>query len=146
MVKHGYKGHADSIPNGLAIGAITAIGATLAFAAGITKLIDAQIMRWDSIGYGISVLIIGASFLGALTACVRIKRRYALVCLTEGLVYFGSLLSISALFFGGQYEGVFVTGGLVAAGSGCAYLLKLSQNREGNRSFSGKHFVKLYKK
>lgn len=122
-----------SMPGGLAMGGLISLGITLAGSAILAWLVDEEMMAMESIGYGIMVMLLGASFLGAVTAYGKIRRRRLLVCAASGLVYIGILLSITALFFGGQYSGVAVTVLLVLAGSVAAGMLGLGQGRGGRR-------------
>lgn len=124
-------GLAATVPGGLAFGAAVSLGVTLLASAFLAWLVDTEKLPWEKIGYGIMILVLTAAFLGAWTAFQRIKRQRLMVCLLSGLLYFGILLSITALFFGGQYEGVGVTGALVLSGSGTAGLLGLRQGRGG---------------
>lgn len=126
-------GRAMSLPGGLAVGAAVSLGITLLCAAALAKLIDMEKMPWESVGYGIIVLLFLASFLGAIAAHRAVKRQRLLVCGVSGLLYFGLLLSITALFFGGQYEGVWPTAAVVLCGSICAFLLGLRGGRGGRR-------------
>lgn len=123
-------GRAMSMPAGLTVGAAVSLTITLLFAAVLSKLVDMEKLAWENIGYGIIVLLLAASFSGAMIAYARIKRQRLLVCGVSGVIYFGILLAITALFFGGQYEGIGVTAGLVFAGSACAGILGL---RDGGR-------------
>ncbi len=118
-------GRAASMPAGLAIGAAVSLGITLVFAAVLAKLVDMEKLPWENIGYGIIALLLSASFSGAMTAYAKVKRQRIPVCLISGAIYFGMLLSITALFFGGQYEAVGVTALLVLGGSAAAGLLGL---------------------
>lgn len=129
------NGKASSIPAGLGAGAGVSVVITLAGTAVLAKMLDAETIQWESIGYGILIMIMLSAMLGSLTAIRKVKRQFALVSLMSGFVYWGILLSITALFFGGQYEAVGVTLLLVAAGSGCAFLLTL----QGGRGGSTKH-------
>lgn len=128
-------GRAMSMPAGLFVGAMASLGITVLAAAFLAKLVDMETLAWDNIGYGIVVLLLLASFFGALTAYSRIKRQRLLVCTVSGVIYFGILLAITALFFGGQYEAVGVTAALIFGGSTCAWLLGL---RGGGRKSRGK--------
>ncbi len=129
VVNRKVSGTAASMPGGLVLGAVVSLGVTILMSSLLAKMINDGMMKAENIGYGIMVLLLAASFTGALTACSRIKRRRMLVCGLEGLIYFGILLSITALFFGGQYSGVGVTALLIMAGSFCAALLGLRQGR-----------------
>lgn len=110
-------GTASGIPAGLASGVITAAAVTLAGAAVTAKLIDAEVLGWNASGYSVLLILILASWLGALSAAGRIKRRRLAVCAATGALYFGMLLLTTALFFGGQYSGVGQTALLVFCGS-----------------------------
>lgn len=122
-----------SMPGGLAWGGGMSLGVTLLGAGALTWLVDREILPMEKIGYGILVLLLLASNLGAVTALGKLHRRRLLVCLASGGVYFGLLLSITALFFGGQYSGVGTTALLVLAGSATAALLGPGQGRGGRR-------------
>lgn len=116
-------GRAMSIPGGLAVGVGAGIAMTLAGSVILTKLVLSETMQMENLGYGIVGLLLMSSFIGAVTACGRVKRRPLLICMLSGGLYFLILLSITALFFGGQYNGVGVTGLLVLGGSGAAALV-----------------------
>lgn len=122
-------GRAAPVPGGLAVGAAVSLGITLLASAFLAWLVDKEKLLWENVGYGIMILVFLASFLGALASHHRIKRQRLLVCLLSGILYFGILLSLTALFFGGQYHAVGVTGALVLAGSGAAGLLGLEKKR-----------------
>ena len=66
-----------------------------------------------------------SSAAGAWVAAKMVKLRWIVLCLGAGAVYFLTLLACTALFFGGQYEGVGVTFLVVLAGSGAVGLLGL---------------------
>lgn len=124
-----FSGRAYSIPGGIAYGVAISTGITFLGTLILAWMVDREIILWEQIGYGIMVTLLLASFSGALCAYTRIKRQRLLICLMEGAVYFALLLSITALFFGGQYSAVGVTACLVAGGCGSAGLLGLRQGR-----------------
>ncbi len=134
-------GRASSVQGGLAVGAAVSTGITLIGTMLMAYLLDTQKMVWEQTGYGIMVMLFAASYLGAVIACRKIKRQRLLICGLNGLTYFGILLSITALFFGGQYSGVAVTALLVAGGSGCAALLGAEKGRRGHPRNSGKRLL-----
>lgn len=127
-----HSGKASSIPAGLVYSTVFSVGITLIMTAVFGKMIDSEMLSWESAGYGIMFMLLISSFWGAVAACARVKRQRLLVCGMSGLAYFAVLLSITALFFGGQYEAVGVTAGLIAGGCGTAALLGMRQNRGGN--------------
>lgn len=133
VVNRKLTGRAASVPAGLAAGAIVSVVITLLLAVVIGRLVDTEKIQWDNVGYGIMILLITASFFGSAIASARIKRQRMIICLLSGAIYFALLLSITALFFGGQYEAVGVTAALILAGSGTAGLLGLGRKGEGIR-------------
>jgi hypothetical protein len=127
-------GRADSVPGGLAAGAAVSVITTAGLTGVMALLLERETISWEGAGYGILVMLMLSAFLGALTACARIRRQWILVSLMSGGVYFGILLSVTALFFGGQYQAVGVTALLVAGGCGCSALLMAGKGR-GTRRF-----------
>ena len=126
-------GRATSLPAGLAIGAVCSLAATLILTAILAKLVEAETLPAEKVGYGIMVLLV-SSFAGAMISFGRIKRQRMLVCIVSGVIYFAMLMSMTALFFGGQYSAVGTTALLVLAGSGAAALLGLRQGRGAKRT------------
>lgn len=124
-------GVASSIPAGLAWGAVVNIVITVSLGAIFAKLVDAEKMAWENIGYGIAGLILLASFCGAAAAFSKIRRQRLAVCFGSGALYLGILLGTTALFFGGQYEAVGVTAALVFGGCAIAALPKSGGRRPG---------------
>ena len=122
------------MPAGLATGALVNIGILLPAAALIAKLVEGEGIPESSIGYAIMVTLMGAAFFGAMTASGRIKRQRLLVCSLSGLLFFGILMSMTALFFGGQYEAVGVTCLLVMGGSILPVFVGNRKNRRGKGS------------
>lgn len=122
-------GRASSIPAGLAAGASVSMAITGALTLWMALLLEKEAISWDTAGYGIMIMILLSAFFGALTACGRIRHQRLLVCLMSGGLYFAILLSITALFFGGQYQAVGVTALLIAGGCFCPVFLAPGQGR-----------------
>ena len=120
-------GRASSVWAGLAAGVTVSVVVTLLMTALTALLLDRERVAWETVGYWILSGIMLSAFLGAVTACRRIRRQKLMITAMSGLAYFAVLLSITALFFGGQYEAVGVTALLVAGGSGCAALLEMGR-------------------
>lgn len=110
-------GRASTIPAGLAYGLLISLTVTVAGAAVLAWLIHREILPEGQTGYGVMVLLLLASWLGAMAARGKTKRLRLAVCLASGGVYFLSLLVMTALFFGAQYSGVGETGLLVFCGA-----------------------------
>lgn len=124
------SGLAMSIPGALTLSGILGLVLTLSSSAVLAKLVDIQKMQEQNIGYGIIGMLLCVSFLCAVFAAERVKHQRLLVCLLSGVVYWCLLLSITALFFGGQYGAVGETGLLILCGSAIAALLGM---RRGTR-------------
>ena len=125
-------GTAVSMPAGIAIGCVVSLLLTLAGSSLAAKLISDEILKDTAIGYGSMLIVLLASALGAVTAISKVKRRYLQVCLLSGVSYYGLLLCITALFFGGQYQGMGVTAMLVLAGVGSVVLLGTKEKKTKN--------------
>lgn len=125
-------GRASSMPIGVLAGGTCAFAGTMLTSAVLAKLVDMEIIPQDKIGYGIMVLLLLCAFLGANEACRRVKRQYLIVSAISAGFYYSMLLSVTALFFGGQYSGMGVTAVLVLCGSLLAVFLR-SGNREGRK-------------
>lgn len=126
-------GRATTMPVGLMWGAGTSVAVTLLGAAVTAVLLNREVLAESSVGYSVMVILLAASFAGAMTARSRIKRQHLLSCVLSGAVYFLVLLSLTALFFGGQFEAVGVTGLLVMGGSMLALLVDKQPGRGGKR-------------
>ncbi len=120
------------MPIGVLAGGACAFAGTMLTSAVLAKLVDMEIIPQDKIGYGIMVLLLLCAFLGANEACRRVKRQYLIVSAISAGFYYSMLLSVTALFFGGQYSGMGVTAVLVLCGSLLAVFLR-SGNREGRK-------------
>lgn len=124
-----HSGKASSIPAGLAWGGATSLIMTLVLAAILAWLVIGEKIQQSQMGYGIMAILTASSFLGAKTAFARIQRRRMMVCAGAGCVYLGILLSITALFFGGQYSGVGETAVMILCGCALAFLLKMPSGK-----------------
>ena len=79
------------------------------------------------------VILFLAAALGCRLAYRKIKHRRLLVFFLTALGYLVSLTAITALFFGGRFEGIFPTAMLIIGSSGMAFLFP------GHRNDAGKH-------
>ncbi len=127
------SGRASSLPAGLAFGGILSLVLTIILAVITAKLVDVESLPENNVGYAALVILLLASALGSAVAVGKIKRRRLLVCLASGAVYYGELLAMTALFFGGQYTGMGVTALVVAGGAGLVCLAGMRQGRGARR-------------
>ena len=118
-----YNGRASTIPAGLALAGTVSLILTLLGAAVTAWLILRGNFPVGWAGYCAMVILLLSSTAGAATAVSRIQRLRVQMCLAAGGIYYLCLVLITALFFGGQYRGMGVTGLLVFCGSGLIILL-----------------------
>lgn len=111
-------GKASTIPVGIMLGLGVSMLITVAGAAAAAWLISSEVTAQDSIGYLSAAVLVLSSAAGALAAAGKIKRMRLQMCIAFGVCYYLTLLAMTALFFGGQYEGMGVTA--VAVALGCA--------------------------
>ena len=126
-----------SMPAGLAIGGIFSLIITLIMSAIVAKLIEGEVIAQRNVGYFVIGILLISTIVGALISFGRIKRRRMIVCLISGLIYYCILLSITALCFGGQYQGVAVTGLVILCGSCSAGLMGLRDKNMSRREKLG---------
>ena len=132
-MNHKPTGTAMSMSAGLTVGGICSLMITLAMSAVIAKMMEREVIAQGNIGYfGIGILLL-STMAGALISFGRSKRRRMIVCLVSGLIYYCILLLITTLCFGGQYQGVGITGLVVLCGSCCAGLLGLRDQTKSRR-------------
>ena len=109
-IKKSSGNKATNLPAGIALGVLFSLVITFAGAAAITQLVTMEKIEDNSIGYGIIAVLLIASMFGAWIAANQTKRLRLQVCLLEGAGYFLVLLTSTALFFGGQYQGIWASG------------------------------------
>ena len=63
----------------------------------------------------------------------KMKKQVLPVCLACGIGYFGLLILLTALFFGGEYSGVGASGLMILCGSILAAMTGTGQGRRGKR-------------
>lgn len=126
-------GKATSMPVGIIWGGLTCMILTLLQSAFVAWLVITQKIDQNQIGYGIMIVLVLSACFGAKVSFWKIKRQRLLVSAVSGLVYFGLLMSVTALFFGGQYSGVGETALMILCGAGLAFLLKRGPQKGHNK-------------
>lgn len=129
VVNKKVTGKSKPMAVGLAVGCVFALILTLLGAALSANLVLSGKLQVQSIGYAAVVILLLASSMGSWISAIMIKRRWLVVCLGTGGSYYLMLLAITALFFGGQYQGMGVTAMLVLGGCGAVGLLGLKGER-----------------
>jgi len=127
------QGRAMSVPGGMALSVIISMGVTVLTSLWIAYLLDAEKISWHQAGYWILAMLFLSAFLGAKGAIATIKHQRLVVAIMSGVLYWGFLLCLTALFFGGNYEAVPETAGVITAGSACAAMLSLPKKVNGRR-------------
>lgn len=123
------KGTAKTMPMGVTLGVSVSLLITIVLAAVLTwGAIEGKVAE-KTIGYMTMGILLISSILGTLLSALKIQRRRMLVCCVTGGVYYLVLLGGTAVFFGGNYRGTGVTGGLVLLGSLISGLLSLNANK-----------------
>ena len=142
---HKVTGRALSMPTSFAIGVCISLGLTLILSAVLAKLISIEKVEWERVGYWIMAILLTASVVGTKATCAMIKRRKAMSCLIVGALYWLGLLIIAALFYGGQYTGIGVSGMMILCGCAVVCLLELRAVRgSGTTRFNEKGRKKHY--
>lgn len=126
-------GKTKSIPAGMAISAAVSMTITVVLAAAIAYGLHVQRITWEQAGYWIMGMLFLASFAGGKSGYGAIKGQRCMISLLCGLLYWGLLLCVTALFFGGDYEGVWVTACIILAGSEASALLSIPNSGKRNR-------------
>lgn len=103
------SGTALSIPAGLGVGLLISLTVTIAGAALTAWLIANEKIGEGSAGYAAMVILAIATGLGVLTSVYLIKKQRLQVSMLSGICYYLTLLAMTALFFGGQYQGMGVS-------------------------------------
>jgi len=124
------QGKAMSVPAGMLVSGIISTGVTVMISMWIANMLDSERISWEQAGYWILAMLFLSSLLGAIGAIAAIKRQRLVVSLMSGALYWGCLLCITALFFGGNYEAVPETAGVITAGSACAAMISQPQKRK----------------
>ena len=122
MVKK-ISGRAPSLGKSITAGVLLGTAWTLLCAMIIAKLIDSEMLSMDKVGYASMVSVLSAVFIGASLAGKRAGHMVVQAAAISGAAYFGCLLLVNALFFGGGYSGLGVTLILVVAATGLAVLV-----------------------
>lgn len=127
-------GTAAAIPAGLTLGAVASIAVTLLLSGVSAWLILNGRLPEQAVGYCAMVILLLSSAAGAAVAAARVKRLRFQICMAAGAIYYVLLVTMTAMFFGGIYDGMGVTALMVLCGCGLVILLGFGGgNRAGCR-------------
>ncbi len=96
----------SSVPVGLAVSLAVSLLLTILGTVLITFMIAGESMAPESVGYGSLLTLVLASIAGAVTIVKTVGQKPLVMCLASGGIYFLCLLCMTALFFGGEYQGI----------------------------------------
>jgi len=140
-----HSGRTASIPAGLVWGLSVSMCSTILCTFIIAYLLEREKMIWETVGYGVMIMLILSSYAGARVSWIKIRHQKFMVCMLSGILYYATLLILTALFFYGQYEAAGVTFLLVATGCCAAALLGDQKNKRSDSGSMGRGGMKLYK-
>lgn len=118
---------------GIGIGLGVSVIVTLVGASLLSYLILRETVGENGVGYGSMGIQAVSAAAGALTASKLVKRRRLVICGILASAYFVLLLSMTALFFDGQYSGVGSTAAMVLLGAAAAALPAVIGKGSGKR-------------
>ena len=129
-----------SVVGGLTVGAVTSVAVTLCCAVVGAAMISTGKIGENVTGYiSIGILLL-ATLIGTLTGTGRVHGKKLYSGLAIAAIYFILLLSMTALFFDGQYERVTVTSIVLILGAiGGAYLRKGKGSKGNYRRHKNKY-------
>lgn len=141
MVRTGKKVTSNvSYISSLIIGAGIGSLVTLILSGVAAAMMLNGVIQESAVGMTVMGVILVSVATAALVSACMLKRRWMLVCIGAGALYFLLLLASTALFFGGEYQGFFVTAALCVGGSGAIGLLGLKGQGGGKRKMKKLHF------
>ena len=140
VTKRKVTGTASGIPTGILFGVLLSFVITLIGVVVTAYFVSTETLLPEHVGICAMITVFVSATAGATLTLARVKRMRVQMCFAAGIGYFVFLLAITAMFFGGQYSGVGVTGATVLAGSGCAVLLSTAADKRGKRSVKKKAY------
>lgn len=102
-------GRSPNLAKAGSVGVLTALVTGVLGTGVLAKLVDAEFMKLENLGYGILILHLLSVFLGARSAMGRGGHRANAAAGITAAGYYLCLLLVNGLFFGGNYTGLGVT-------------------------------------
>ena len=135
--KRSVKESGGSIPKVIGISLIVSVITSVLGVFVAAYLINKEIVVQENAGVAVMLVLLLSSAAGAITAINIAKRKRLQMSLLSGASYYLLLLSMTALFFGGEYNGVITTGTTIMAGCGIVAIGNMFANKRG-KSFKMK--------
>ena len=127
----------SGIPAGIGIGVAVASLITALGAVSTAMLIAGEQLGEQQAVYGAAASLLIGSFTGALLASNMAGEKRMITSVGFGAAFFAILLCVTALFFEGMYENIWLTALLVIGCSAAAGLVGL---RKKSTSFRGRRY------
>lgn len=134
VTKQKPTGRAAPMPIGIAIGILVSTALTLILSGVLAWLVLGEKVSEKSMGYGIMLILLLASVAGSALSIQTIKHRKLFAGMAAGIGYLFVLIMCTALFFGGQYQGLGVTAVVVLTGSLATGLISARERKSGKKS------------
>ena len=127
------NGRAASVPGGMAMAAAASMILTVVLSVLIAYFMNQGKISWEQAGYWIMAMLFISAFVGGKLAYSAVKRQRLFISFMSGIIYWGLLLCITALFWGGNYGPIWETAGIIGAGCLTSALLKGGRCRKKNK-------------
>ena len=101
----------------------------------IARLIIGEKMPLSAIGYVIMAAHVLSVCMGGIIASAAFKHRKMVVCLIVSAMYYLVLVSCTAIFFGGQYQGMGITALVVAGAAGITGWFASREKNNGTKRY-----------
>ena len=130
------NGGIGTVPGVLAVGAVVSVIVTLIGISICTSLISAERISTECADYCAIGILLLSTIAGSAVAIGKRGEKRLYMSLAVGSVYLVVLLAMTALFFGGRYQGVGVTAIVIFGGAILTVLLpeKLEMKAKAHRS------------
>ena len=143
--KRKLAGQASGMPGGILLGVGAAMIIILLCAMVLAWLVASERISEEMVSLGCCVIWPLASAAGNLVAWSAIREKRLIVMgITTTSIYV--MLLISALAFGGQYQGIGTAALLVCLGGGISMIPELIGKGSGAKGHNNRSIVKLHKK
>lgn len=135
--KRRVKESGSSIPKAIGLSLIISATITVLGTVAGAYLIQKEMILQENMGIVVIAVLTLGSAAGAFAAMYTAKRMKLQTSILSGVSYYILLLSMTALFFGGQYDGIVATALAIISGCSIAALLNILPNKRG-KSFKRK--------
>ena len=129
-VNHKPAGTAKSIPVGLAYGWLAETICMLLCCVVLSVLVLGGKLKWEMSDYGIMVMLLLCSYIGASVSSDLVQHRKLMICLLSGGLYILTVIGIMTLFFGAQYSAVGTSSLLILGGSLVSALVHSAEKKK----------------